>query len=224
MTRHKSLGLGKIHIPYNWSYADETEREAADGFVSADIGKLALQEDDNSLWMLTAITPTWSQVGGSQSGGTLYSTGTRVDVKNTTTETTVLTYSVPGGTLGTDGALRVTIQARIVHTIAGTLTIRFKYGATTLLTITVPEGVAVADKSSDIGFLLTANGATNAQRVSGRVDMQDAANSVRSRWNQEGTATEDSTAAKTLAVTVQWGAASNSLEYDQSWAGIETVG
>lgn len=169
---------------------------------------------------------TWddiSDTGGGGGGGIelLYSTGTRVDIKNDATEQTALSFSVPGGTLGSHNAIRVTIQARIIHSIAGTLTIKFKYGATTMLTITVPEGTTTADKSSDIWFLLTANGATNAQRVSGRVDMQDANNSVRSRWNQEGTATEDSTASKTLAVTVQWGAASNSLEYDQSWAGIE---
>jgi len=157
------------------------------------------------------------------SGGLIYSTGTRVDVKNDATEQTVLTHSVPGGSLGSHGALRVTIQARIIHLIVGTLTIRLKYGATTMLTITVPEGTSTADKSSDIWFLLTANSATNAQRASGRVDMQDAANSIRSRWNQEGAATEDSTADKTLAVTVQWGAASNDLEYDQSWAGIELL-
>jgi hypothetical protein len=169
------------------------------------------------------VTAAANGSGGGGGGGLLYSTGTRVDVTNTTTETTVLSFSVPGGTLGTDGALRITIQARVVHVITGTATFRLKYGATTILTIAVPPGVTVADKSADIWFLLCATGATNSQRASGRVDMQDANGAIFSRWNQEGVATEDSTAAKTLALTVQWGAASPSLDYDQSWAGIEKL-
>jgi hypothetical protein len=60
---HDEETVGSIHVPYNWSYADTAAREAATGFVTADIGKLALQEDDNTLWILTAITPTWVAVG-----------------------------------------------------------------------------------------------------------------------------------------------------------------
>lgn len=56
------------HIPYSWSYADQTTREAATGFVPADVGKLSRQLDDNSLWMLTDDSPeTWIQVGSSGS-------------------------------------------------------------------------------------------------------------------------------------------------------------
>jgi hypothetical protein len=177
----------------------------------------------NGTVSVTGTEATYTPAGGGGGSALLYSTGTRVDVTNTTTETTVLSYSVPGGTLGTDGALRITIQARVVHVITGTVTFRLKYGATTILTIAVPPGVTVSDKSAAIWFLLCATGATNSQRASGRVDMQDANGAIFSRWNQEGVATEDSTAAKTLALTVQWGAASASLDYDQSWAGIEKL-
>ena len=63
MPSHKTAT--HIHVPFNWSYADETERLAATGFVTADVGKLARQEDDNSLWMLTDDSPeTWIAVGG----------------------------------------------------------------------------------------------------------------------------------------------------------------
>lgn len=57
-----------IHIPYAWSYTDAATREAATGFVTGDVGKFARQTDNNSVWMLVAITPTWVQVGG---GGTV---------------------------------------------------------------------------------------------------------------------------------------------------------
>jgi hypothetical protein len=53
-----------IHVPYAWTYADETEREAATGFAAGDVGKLARQLDNNSLWMLVDDSPvTWEPVG-----------------------------------------------------------------------------------------------------------------------------------------------------------------
>lgn len=62
---HKALPMADIHIPYAFSYADATTRGAATGFTSGDVGKLALQASDNTLWLLTATTPIWVAVGGS---------------------------------------------------------------------------------------------------------------------------------------------------------------
>lgn len=68
MAKHSELT--NIHVPYNWTYADETAREAAAGLTSSDVGKLARQLDDNSLWMLTDDSPlTWVAVGGAGGGG-----------------------------------------------------------------------------------------------------------------------------------------------------------
>jgi len=64
MALHQSLGTGNIHIPYQWSYADQAAREGASGFDSGDLYKLARQEDNNTLWMLVATTPTWVAVSG----------------------------------------------------------------------------------------------------------------------------------------------------------------
>jgi len=55
--------LQGIHAPYQWVYAAETNRLAATGFLSTDVGKLALQQDDHSLWILTSTTPEWVAVG-----------------------------------------------------------------------------------------------------------------------------------------------------------------
>lgn len=63
------------HRPYAGVYADATERTAATGFVRAlggdvvpftadDLYKTVLQIDNATEWVLTAITPTWVQVGG----------------------------------------------------------------------------------------------------------------------------------------------------------------
>jgi hypothetical protein len=65
MALHAEATVGNVHIIYNWTYADTAAREAATGFVSGDVGKMALQSDNNSLWMLTATTPTWNQVNSS---------------------------------------------------------------------------------------------------------------------------------------------------------------
>lgn len=67
MSFHSLLTGLDIHRPNRWSYADATAREAATGFTSDDVTTIALQEDDNSLWLLTATTPTWQAVGGSGS-------------------------------------------------------------------------------------------------------------------------------------------------------------
>lgn len=63
------------HRPYAAVYADAAERLAATGFVrelgggivaftAEDLYKKALQLDDASEWILTAIAPTWVQVSG----------------------------------------------------------------------------------------------------------------------------------------------------------------
>lgn len=75
MARHENAPPGYIHVPYNWEYADATERLAAVAadFVDGgpeddppgDIGKLARQLSPESLWMLTAVSPsvTWQEIG-----------------------------------------------------------------------------------------------------------------------------------------------------------------
>src|SRR5687768_16636190 len=59
MAEHVDIGTGEIHIAHNYSYADATAREGASSFVSADLGKIARQTDNNSYWVLTATTPVW---------------------------------------------------------------------------------------------------------------------------------------------------------------------
>jgi hypothetical protein len=71
MSIHKNLDTTNgIHIPHAYSYADATARGAASGFTSDDLYKLALQTDNNTLWILTAVTPTWVQVGLYSAAGT----------------------------------------------------------------------------------------------------------------------------------------------------------
>lgn len=58
--------------PISFAYTDTAAREAATGdtLATIDIGKLALQLDDGSLWMLQDNDPiTWGAVGGGGGGG-----------------------------------------------------------------------------------------------------------------------------------------------------------
>ena len=68
---HSALTGTNIHVPYRFTYADAAARAAEAGAVAGDVGCLALQEDDNSLWILAATTPTWVSVadaGGVRKG------------------------------------------------------------------------------------------------------------------------------------------------------------
>lgn len=64
MPELKTAPLGHIPIPYNFAYTNAAARTGASGFIAGDVGKFARQLDDNTIWMLTATTPTWVQVGG----------------------------------------------------------------------------------------------------------------------------------------------------------------
>ena len=62
MAFHKDLPIEDSHFAHAWEYADETARTSASGFNANEVGKLARQLDNNSLWMLTSTTPTWLEV------------------------------------------------------------------------------------------------------------------------------------------------------------------
>lgn len=70
MGLHSKASLGARHPIHNWEYANAAARTGASGFVSDDLGKIAKQLDDNTLWQLTATTPTWKQVDGGGAGAT----------------------------------------------------------------------------------------------------------------------------------------------------------
>lgn len=65
MSFHKNEETGSIHIMHNYEYADAAARTGASGFTAGDIGKVALQLDDDSIWVLIATAPTWSELTSS---------------------------------------------------------------------------------------------------------------------------------------------------------------
>jgi len=65
MSIHRKLTGEQVHTPITWEYDDATARTGATGFISTDVGKLAWQKDDDSIWLLTAIDPVWASFGSS---------------------------------------------------------------------------------------------------------------------------------------------------------------
>jgi len=65
MADHSTVTGTNVHTPYRQVFADETARLAdATVYVAADLNKKALQVDANTEYRLSAITPTWTAVGG----------------------------------------------------------------------------------------------------------------------------------------------------------------
>ena len=123
-----------------------------------------------------------------------------VNVGNTTTETVIYSKSIPGGTLGTNNLLRLTLLSKAQNGYEdesgffGSVTVRLKYGATTLLIIIGgwnPRSTTTYMPRS-WQFVLAGDGATNAQLT------------WCTSWLARGTSAEDSTVAKTFQVTAQW--------------------
>ncbi len=145
-------------------------------------------------------------------------TTANVDHVSSVTETTWASWVIPANTLGSSGAVRFEIVADILNnTGAGdTFTLRIKYGATTMFAdLTVGFGTDAARRPVRLLCTLAADGATNAQILSGTLitgpltattsGTGDLIGTLAGAGGLAigGTSAEDSTAAKTLAVTVQ---------------------
>lgn len=149
---------------------------------------------------------------------------TPVTVANTTTETTLLTATVPANTLSTTNEIigEIFISDLDVEASADdNLTLRLKYGSTTVAAVGVNNGSGDTNQRGVLRFRLTANAATNAQkgtmtldtvRDSGEAaanpDTIDLAaysvNNNRAFASSTGTAAEVSTSSLSISVTAQW--------------------
>jgi len=140
---------------------------------------------------------------------------TDVFIQSTTTETTVVSVSVPAGTLGTAGVIRGKFKIKNYEiNNTNTMTLRLKYGATTVATLQITSAYNPStDLQGEVEFELYASGATNTKEGSiilkamhkGGQNNYITDTAVFSSWGFDlGTSAEDSTAAKTLAFTAQF--------------------
>lgn len=133
---------------------------------------------------------------------------TAVAVNNTTTETTLYSYSLPANSLGKRGMAVVTVFIDdFEHDETTTLTIRFKYGSTTVGTISFSPADNTENQELKVVGTLVSNNSTSSQKSFLSCEGRDNISHV--SYYDYGTASEDSTGNLTLSVTAQWGAADN---------------
>lgn len=102
-TGHAQLGIGTIHYPHNWKFADATARVVATDPNSAlpysvlDIDKFALQSSDNTYWRLATTTPTWTAVGG----GSVATDGTTINASGSGSSLQIIDGGVTTAKLAT---------------------------------------------------------------------------------------------------------------------------
>lgn len=121
-----------------------------------------------------------------------------------TVENTVYSQSVAGGVLSTANALRLTLYFdTFTMTSNGTFTWRFKYGGTTLATLTVASATITSGKGK-AEFVLMGSGATNTQEGHAMLEARvDGVSTTNINYQSSGTAAEDSTGALNVVVTTQ---------------------
>jgi hypothetical protein len=150
---------------------------------------------------------------------------TPTTMSGTVTETTVYTFSVPGGSLGSDGMLRLTLFG-YGQLVSGGMTYRFKYGGTTFASYGGDDAFDVTSPH-EIRFQLAALGATNSQvgRATILVSNSASPNGLASGASgvARGAGGVDSTVNQTLAVTVEQTVASASNNFTIEYAVLELL-
>lgn len=68
MALHKNLTSSDIHIAHALTYADAAARTGATGLTADDVGKIAVQSDNKSFWILQNHSPvTWGALTSAES-------------------------------------------------------------------------------------------------------------------------------------------------------------
>lgn len=154
---HVVIGLGEIHRPHNWEWADATARANEVVTDTTLINCFGLQLSDNSLWRLSAAAPAvWTSVAG---GGTIGSIASADGTVTVTTTGSAVDLSVP------IAASTTNVVAQVRNTTGATLTkgtVVYISGATGQIP-TVSKALATSDATSaqTLG-VLSANISNNA--------------------------------------------------------------
>ena len=157
----------------------------------------------------------------------------QAEVVNTTVETTVYSFSIPGGTLGTNRAIRLQANGDYLNDsgAAQTLQVLVKFGGTTISNPgTISFNAAPSRRGVTVDLLLTAANATGAQvsrtlTMFGDLQSSNVAAPSASfvRLNANPTIAINTTVDQTLAIAVTHSAASANISYRQSFVVLELV-
>lgn len=166
----------------------------------------------------------WAAAGAGGGPSVLDRSAADNQIVNTVAETTLYSFAIPGNTIGATGVLRLRILSDYLNNSAGntTLQIRIKLGATTLWDSGASNNLALSANRRGLNIdVLLANSATNAQRLGGTIFLGAGAatagvgglnGTIITSAMLYGTAAEDTTAARTILVSVQHGNANASIE------------
>jgi len=170
----------------------------------------------------------------------LASSTTQITIDNSTTETTLLTYSLPANTLSTSNIIHGILHFNDLTQIGmgidngDTVTFRFKYGSTTMTSQVITNSTgSQTTLEGRVEFWLLADGATSAQDVVMLCDFHEhtyTSSAITVNGSQEhalgqerGTATEDSTGALNILVTAQYNSATVTNELSVTSSFIEII-
>lgn len=152
---------------------------------------------------------------------------------NTTAETNLFSFSIPGGTLGTTGVLRLTLWGDAAASSMTDTTFRAKYGASTLQQSNYQHQATSGNRRKwKMVIELAADGATNAQRLA--AEQLTATAHATEHWTFYNTATEsprigniaiaeNSTIDRTLSVTAAFAFASAGTDWKCRRALLERI-
>jgi hypothetical protein len=159
-----------------------------------------------------------------------------LDVVNTAAETTLLSATVPANTLSTNRAVRLTLTGDYLNNSGAnqTLTLRLKYGATTLYNdVTAVIATNAARRALRVEALLAAANSATAQALGGLISISapggttnglgDLGVAALTTTPITGAAVENSATALAFALTAQHGAANASLSVRRLYAAFEPV-
>ena len=189
-------------------------------------GQVLVQTNSNYFDVLRSASTIDFKQGRALAAGLYDRANSDTTVGNTTTETTLYSKSVTANDLAATGGLRLTMTGTWLNNSGSgkTLTLRVKFGATTIFSY----GFTLSSNSStgrfEIGVTLF-NTATNAQvaNIVAQYFRGGGSTTLVDGYRNKTTAAEDTTSAKTLSVTVQWDAAHANATTTKEMAFLEIL-
>jgi hypothetical protein len=167
---------------------------------------------------LALSKPTFNGLNVSKASSLIVAAYTDVTTTSNTTETTLVTGTIPANMLGTSGAVRIKLYiSSLSNTSTGTAwTLRLKYGGSTVIAY-APQ-IAWSSLGAYIEIVLMASGATNTQE--GMITTIVGTNGP---VVTSGTSAVDSTVDQTLTISSQFSNSSAADAITMKMATIERI-
>lgn len=181
----------------------------------------------------------WKEVCRSVTSNVIDRSITEQTISSSAAATSVYSYAVPGSTLGTNRAVRNVVIGKYLNNSGGAdnFWVRVQFGGTTVLGAVSAGGTLAGPASSAnwrlfrLELIISANNATNSQRVEGQVTL-GAASGTETDWAaataigqaMHSSLAVDTTAAQTLDVTIQLGTSSANVQFKRFAAFTELLG